>query len=122
MRMYVLQAIQGSTLSDAFHSPAHRLTCKCSAPRSGQYLARQRRGFAGGFADAYPGGFECLFFGLGGAGGAGNYGSGVAHGFAFRGGEAGHVADDWLADVFGDERRGALFGVAATRVSPGSVS
>src|SRR5690606_29494438 len=50
---------------------------------------------------------------LGGPGGAGDDGAGVAHRLALGGGEAGDVGHHGLGDVLLDVGRGALLGVAA---------
>src|SRR5690625_7614432 len=51
---------------------------------------------ARGLADLDAGGLERDLLRLGGAGGAGDDGSGVAHGLALGGGETGDVADNRL--------------------------
>src|ERR1700721_311136 len=76
-------------------------------------LADEGGGLARRLADADAGLLQGFLLGLGGAGGAGDDGAGVAHRLALGPGEARDVADDRLGDVLLDERRGAFLGVAA---------
>src|SRR5699024_3732912 len=88
-------------------------TGRGGARSGGECLLDQVGGAAGGLAHPHADGLEGLLLGLRGARGAGDDGTGVAHGLALRGGEARHVPEDGLGDVLLDVLRSALLGVTA---------
>src|SRR6188472_329069 len=88
------------------------LLCGAWSLKGCEDLAQELGGLGRRLADLDAGSLEGFLLGLGGARGTGNDGASVAHGLAFRSGEAGHVADNRLRDVCLDVVGGTLFGVA----------
>src|SRR5215472_5512378 len=100
----------GSTRPWAHAAPRYRAALPRRAPHD---IAHQGRRLARHLADADARLLQGLLLRLGGARRAGDDRAGVTHRLAFRRGEPGHVADDRLAHVLLDERRGPFLGVAA---------